>query len=350
MSFLPGGKELATIDDDGVIRLWDAGTGKEVQPRDGGLSSVSALAVPADGKTIFTGSQEPVVRRWDPATGKEQRRFEGIVGGAYGISCSPDGKTLAAADQNNDIGLWDVASGKEIRRWKTGPDHNAKQVAFAPDGKTLASGGGDGFVCFWDSSTGQEVRRMKSGHLYFTERVAFSADGKLIASSNNNIVVRLWETETGNERLVIELSQKTPMAARALAFAPDGTMLAAACDDGRVHVYETVADKSKKVSLISRFEGDKSAVVEVPTAKELHELEGPGHQGYAVAFSPDGRRLAAGGGDGMVHLWDTATWRQRGVLRGHKGAVTALAFLSNERLVSASADTTVLVWDLREQP
>jgi WD40 repeat protein len=68
-----------------------------------------------------------------------------------------------------------------------------------------------------------------------------------------------------------------------------------------------------------------------------------------VAFSLDGRLLAFGGGDGIVHLWDTATWREKRALRGHKGNVTALAFLSNERLASTSADTTVLVWDVSAQ-
>jgi len=67
---------------------------------------------------------------------------------------------------------------------------------------------------------------------------------------------------------------------------------------------------------------------------------------YSISCSPDGRLLAAGGGDGAVHLWDTTTWRQRRVLRGHNGAVTALAFLPGGRLISASADTTALVWDV----
>src|SRR5262249_8989989 len=142
------------------------------------------------------------------------------------------------------------------------------------------------------------------GHHYFSERLVFSADGKLIAANNRGVTVRLWETATGNERLVIEVGQEP---AEGLAFAPDGSMLAAICRDGRVHIFETVADKAKTRSVLSRLADGESRTLKVPTAKELHRLEGPGHWGSSIAFSTNGRLLAAGG-DGVVQLWETATW------------------------------------------
>jgi WD40 repeat protein len=349
MIFLPGGDKLATVADDGVIRLWNPGSGKEVRPHGGCGSPIRTLAVTPDGKTVFTGSDEPFVQRWDSTSGKELDRFNGVVGGAYCISCSPDGKTLAAVDHNHDIVLWNVASGKETRRWKTGPDHNATQVAFAPDGNTLAWGGldvkADGHVRFWDPVTGKEVGRTMTGHLGEIERLTFSADGKLIASKKN-YEMRVWETATGQERLVIIASKPV----RALSLAPDGARLAAACENGQVLIFPTVPDGSMPISPISVLGDGKSRVTEVATAKEQLQLDGPGHQNSAVAFSPDGRLLATGGDDGLVHLWETATWRDRGALRGHKGEVTALTFLPGGRLFSASADTTVLVWDVTTAP
>src|SRR5262249_25839816 len=158
--------------------------------------------------------------------------------------------------------------------------------------------------------------------IYTQDRgLTFSADGKLIASSNHRVGVRVWDATTGQARLAIELGKPD---VEALAFAPNGSMLAAACDDGRVRIYGTVADKKIKAPEDLIVKGDNSGIVEVGTPKELRQLKGSAPRLSAVAFSPDGRILAAGGADGIVHLWDTATWRERGALRGHKGSITAL--------------------------
>jgi RNA polymerase sigma factor (sigma-70 family) len=318
--FLPGGEELASVGDDGVLRLWDPRTGAEVKPRAAPQSRLRALAVSPDGKSVFTAGAEQMIRQWDAATGREVRRLEGDINGNGGLAMSPDGRTLVSVGDDYFIRLWDTATGRERRHWRGGYSCRKGAVAFAPGGKPLATGWEDNSVALWDLG-GNEVRRLK-GHQLWPEKIAFSADGKVVASCSYDRTIRLWDVATGKEVQTIGDPDTSFMA---LSLSPDGKMVAVATyGEGRVRVYD------------------------VAGGKELRRLGAPGgNAGYAVAFSPDGRTLAVGDEENTVSLWETATWQKRRVFRGHTSLITALAFLPGGRLVSASADTTALVWDVR---
>jgi WD40 repeat protein len=113
-----------------------------------------------------------------------------------------------------------------------------------------------------------------------------------------------------------------------IAFSPDGKAIAT-CVGGSVHVWNVAT-------------GQQKSCLEVESVQETSRLICG-----AVAFSPDGKYLAAGSGKGTLRLWDTATWKWVRTLKGHEGPIVGAAFTREGRhLVSASYDSTIRVWDV----
>ncbi len=234
------------------------------------------------------------------------------------LAYSPDGRTLASASADGTARLWDLATGTLTATLQS-PAARANCVAFAPDGRSLAVGYGEptGLVQIWDTDP---PRRRESwvAHPRATRGIAFSPNGSLLATAGDTREANLWWPSGAP---VYNLSASATIG-RAVAFSPEGDFLAAL--GGR--------NASVAVWRLIGFEHYRS----------IHDLS---EWGYAIAFHPDGNRIAAGL-ERTVALWDPADYRPPHVWPAHAGAVLGVAFTPDgQTLLTGGADGLVKLWD-----
>jgi RNA polymerase sigma factor (sigma-70 family) len=361
LAFSPDGTLLAVSDPFGTsLCLWDVATRKEVNASEGHTSPVEVIAVSPDGTLLASGGKDGTIRLWQVGTGKHIRRLSGHTGAVTALVVSPDGRTVVSLSADFTIRTWEVSTGRELHRLVSEEADAFTSVALSPDGETLASGRLDGTIWLWEAATGKKVHQFQAhpsrvnpndGLSYpaAVSLLAFSPSGKLLAAGidgvrSGNEIFHLFDAHTGTPRHQLQVppsekdqdscSHKQP----SLAFSPDGRTLATGSGQKMLRVWEVASGKERY-----RLSGTKVAGIQGYTEAAAERWP------YTLAHSPDGKTLASWGlHSETVRVWDAATGKELAQLRGHRGPVTAAAFLpGGEGLVSGSVDTTMLVWDVR---
>ena len=336
--FSADGKSMTAVSPERVIRLWDVETGKSQLEFTGHAGPVTSVTFSQDGKVLATASGDRsegdgAIHLWDVSTGRHLREIRGHTESVCSVSFAPDGKSLVSGSHDGTVRLWSPETG-EPEKVLQGHGGAVTFVGFN-EANMLITGSLDKTLRAWDAHTGKETGVHQVGKEILS-RSALAAGGSAFAiydGSSSPARATVWDVRSG--RVMQRVQAETWI--NSVSLSPDGRYL---ITGGSEH---------------PETERNEVVLWELATAALVYRISGEGDRVSAVAFSWDGRTFAWAEGPGSnkadrhypIHVHRLGTGKEILRFDEQSGLAYALAFSPDgTKLASGMADTTALVWDV----
>lgn len=274
VAFSPDGKRLASVSDDGHLKVWDLATQRELIDVQGAMPNRNVVRFTADGGTVVALGSDREVLVVDVAAGKprDSIKLADMNGGAASLDVSPDGKRLAVVGRGT-LRLFDLTTGEAKGAYDVHPGYDVAGVAFSPDGSTIATVSSDNSATLIEASSGKVLQSLST--VAHGLAVAFSRDGKNLYTYSDDHVLRSFDVASGDVTKLMA----------------DGKQLStiAVSTDGKTIVLGDTAHGPWLMSL--------PAGIPLPESYEGEDRV------TAAAISADDLWIAGGGNEGALYVW-----------------------------------------------
>ncbi len=348
VSLSPDAKRIALGGDEGVVSIANV-DGSDLQTvLRLGQNWANDVAFNPDGSRLAVAGSDGTVRLVDADGRSDPIELSGHSDSAWTARFDQDGARVVSASLDGTVRVWTLGNGSSITLPHPAPVNSA---AFSPDGIQIATVDAEGALRVWTATGEGEPVRVQASLQPLTS-VTFSPDGERVATAGEDGIVRLWEPE-GGPALGEFAGHRGP--ARSVAFGARGTLVSVG-DDGTLrtwtpastaNVHAPLTDMSLSPDGRRVAGGGQDGVVRVVDLDGTRVRERPGHGGFTFArFAPDARSIISASIDGTVRLWRGDASRARVLVKTETPQYAAAIDPRNTRAATGDADGAVTIWPL----
>ena len=385
VAFVPGRREVISASRDTTLRHWNWQSGELLRQLIGHARPVMCVRVSEDGSLIASGSADGTARVWSVDSGQVMRLFRTRLGVVSGIDFDMAAQRMAVGGGHHVMGegarqvevgglvLYAVQENRRLYEHLT-QAYVINAVVLSREGTAVFAGDSAGSLHLFEGDTGEEIVDFSleddNGSLPWLTSLALHPLGDQLAIASGNGVLLYGPIGSEETLSDVRLQDGHSAEVTALSLSPDESMICSCAADGTVRLWDV--NEGRLLDVLGGEDGPATTMALCPVTGRLavahrRGIENrpvvcvwspgqsrtprvmyPGQVVSALAFSPEGGRLAVGTEDGQVSVYDTDTWWRVSVGIEHSGLWHLTFTGDGEHLVTSAhyPETRIRTWDV----